>query len=77
MPTRKHAVIKKVLRGLFGDKSLEIPVLYGGSVNLENCEELAVCPHIDGLFVGRSAWDADNFNKLIRKAMAVYKKGRL
>jgi triosephosphate isomerase len=73
----KHAVIKKVLRELFGEKALNIPVLYGGSVNVENCGELAACPHIDGLFVGRSAWDADNFNRLIRKAMKEYKKGRL
>lgn len=73
----KHAVIKKVLRELFGEKSLEIPVLYGGSVNVENCEELAACTHIDGLFVGRSAWDADNFNVLIRKAMKVYFKSRV
>ena len=65
----KHAVIKSVLNGLFGEKSAEIPVLYGGSVNLENCEELSACPHIDGLFVGRCAWDADRFNKLIRMAL--------
>jgi triosephosphate isomerase len=73
----KHAVIKKVLRELFGEKSLEIPVLYGGSVNMENCEELSACPHIDGLFVGRSAWDADNFNQLIRKAIVSHNKGKL
>ncbi len=73
----KHTVIKKVLQNLFGEKSRAIPVLYGGSVNLENCEELAACPYIDGLFVGRSAWDADNFNRLMRKAMAVYFKSRL
>lgn len=65
----KHAVMKKVLSGLFGAEAAKIPVLYGGSVNLENCEELSACPHIDGLFVGRAAWDADRFNKLIRMAI--------
>ena len=32
------------------------PVLYGGSVNPGNAAELIACPHIDGLFIGRSAW---------------------
>ncbi|MGO7353099.1 triose-phosphate isomerase, partial [Rhizobium ruizarguesonis] len=32
-----------------------IPCLYGGSVNPQNCEELIFSPHIDGLFIGRSA----------------------
>jgi len=73
----KHAVIKKVLHELFGGDSLKIPVLYGGSVNVENCGELSECTHIDGLFVGRSAWDAENFNKLIRKAIVAHKKGKL
>lgn len=35
-----------------------LPVLYGGSVNPQNCVALATRSHIDGLFIGRSAWDA-------------------
>lgn len=38
-----------------------IPCLYGGSVNADNCTELAGCPHIDGLFIGRSAWDVTDY----------------
>jgi L-erythrulose 1-phosphate isomerase len=34
-----------------------VPCLYGGSVNPGNCAELIACPHVDGLFIGRSAWD--------------------
>jgi Triosephosphate isomerase len=63
---KKHGVIKKVLFELFGEDSAAVPVLYGGSVNPQNCRELSECPAIDGLFVGRSAWDADRFNQLIR-----------
>lgn len=33
-------------------------VLYGGSVNPDNCAELASMPNIGGLFIGRSAWQA-------------------
>ena len=47
-------------------------MLYGGSVNLGNAESLIVQPSIDGLFVGRAAWDADAFDKLIRDAIKVY-----
>lgn len=36
----------------------ELPVLYGGSVNPNNCCNLARQSHIDGLFIGRSAWNA-------------------
>ncbi|MEI6100322.1 MAG: triose-phosphate isomerase [Eubacteriales bacterium] len=72
----KHAVIKKVLDGLFGSAAAKIPVLYGGSVNLENCEELSDCQYIDGLFVGRAAWDADRFNHMIRMAIPRFRAKR-
>ena len=62
-----HVVIKEQLIELFGKEiAAKIPVLYGGSVNINNCVELSHQKDIDGLFIGRSAWDADNFNKIIR-----------
>lgn len=67
-----HKVIKATLEELFGEAGKEIPVLYGGSVNPGNANELIVQPSIDGLFVGRSAWNAEAFNKLIREAKATY-----
>lgn len=65
----KQAIIKQCLFELFGSDSEKIPVLYGGSVNPENAENLIAQPHIDGLFVGRSAWNARNFHALIAKAL--------
>ena len=65
---RMHVEIKKCLLELFGEAGEKIPVLYGGSVNPGNAEELIVQPSVDGLFVGRSAWQADKFNDLIRMA---------
>jgi len=65
----KHKIIKDTLQELFGDHAIKIPVLYGGSVNPGNANELITEEHIDGLFVGRSAWDADKFNDLIRQIM--------
>ena len=67
-----HKEIKTALYEIFGEKAEEIPVLYGGSVNPGNAESLIVQPSIDGLFVGRAAWDADKFNTLMRDAMKVY-----
>ncbi len=66
----KHRVIKDTLISLYGDEiGSDIPVLYGGSVNNQNAEELIEMPHIDGLFIGRSAWQAENFNNIIRSVM--------
>ncbi len=48
-----------------------VPCLYGGSVNPQNCEELIVCPHIDGLFIGRSAWDVRGYLDILAKCAAV------
>lgn len=68
-----HAVIRDTVKEMFGEEAgSAIPLLYGGSVNRENAVELAVVPNIDGLFIGRSAWDAENFNLLIRDVLKVW-----
>jgi triosephosphate isomerase len=48
-----------------------IPCLYGGSVNAGNCEELVACPHVDGLFIGRSAWAVEGYLDILAKCAAV------
>lgn len=47
-----------------------IPCLYGGSVNPQNCAELIACPHIDGLFIGRSAWSLDGYLDILSRVSA-------
>lgn len=47
-----------------------IPCLYGGSVNADNCEELISCPHVDGLFIGRSAWKIEGYLDILEKCAA-------
>ncbi|MBY3468691.1 triose-phosphate isomerase [Rhizobium laguerreae] len=44
-----------------------VPCLYGGSVNPDNCEELISCPHVDGLFIGRSAWKVEGYLDILAK----------
>ena len=47
-----------------------IPCLYGGSVNPGNCGELISCPHIDGLFIGRSAWNVEGYLDILARCAA-------
>lgn len=69
-----HRLIKECLEELFGEEAKQIPVLYGGSVHPGNAEALIIQPSIDGLFTGRSAWQADDFNLLIRSSLLTYQK---
>jgi triosephosphate isomerase len=58
----QHLHIKRLTREICGS---ELPVLYGGSVNLENCRALIAEPKIDGLFIGRAAWQVTGFLDII------------
>ena len=49
-----------------------VPILYGGSVTRENCAAYASLG-IDGLFVGRAAWQAGEFLDVLERSLAVYK----
>lgn len=66
-----HKEIRDILIEILGEKAKEIPILYGGSVNNDNFSDLIDKDEVNGLFIGRSAWDADNFTKIIK---AVYKQ---
>jgi triosephosphate isomerase len=70
----KHRLIRDTVKELYGAAGAEIPVLYGGSVNNTNAVELIQMKNIDGLFIGRSAWEADNFNAIIRSVLPVFKQ---
>ena len=65
------AVIRDELSIQFGTTlAKQIPIIYGGSVNIENAASLLTLPEINGLFIGRSAWDAKNFSKIIHKVLS-------
>ena len=70
---KSHRMIKDVLEELYPNKGEGVPVLYGGSVNMENARQLIVQPSIDGLFIGRTAWDADRFASLIGEVLPLWK----
>lgn len=64
----RHDEIVTVAADVLGRK---VPCLYGGSVNPDNCEELISCDHVDGLFIGRSAWDVAGYLNILSKCSAV------
>ncbi|WP_086307421.1 triose-phosphate isomerase [Campylobacter devanensis] len=43
------------------------PLLYGGSVNLSNIEQIKAIKSCDGVLVGTASWDADKFLEIIKK----------
>lgn len=63
----RQAEIIAVAQDMLGRR---MPCLYGGSVNAGNCEELITCPHIDGLFIGRSAWKVEGYLDILARCAA-------
>ncbi|WP_461169656.1 triose-phosphate isomerase [Arthrobacter sp. Z1-15] len=56
------------LAGSFGQHTAGL--LYGGSVAEDNAAALLGIPHVDGLFIGRAAWEADGYLRLLETAAA-------
>jgi triosephosphate isomerase len=46
---------------------LKTPLLYGGSVKLENIAEICEIENVDGALIGTASWDVDNFIKMINQ----------
>jgi triosephosphate isomerase len=70
--TPDYANSRQALIGEVASRMLSAPppVLYGGSVNPDNATELTRQPNIDGLFVGRSAWQAQGYVDIMRRVAA-------
>lgn len=61
-----HEHIRRVLVGLFGASGGRIRILYGGSVNESNFESYLDQREVDGLFIGRAAWDISSFRRILK-----------
>ena len=66
----RQAEIIAVAQDVLGRK---VPCLYGGSVNPGNCQQLISSPNIDGLFIGRAAWNVDGYLDILRKCAETLK----
>ena len=64
----RHAAIKQTARSVTGRI---LPCLYGGSVDRHNCQSLIQCANVDGLFIGRAAWDVESFLDIVNLCRAV------
>jgi L-erythrulose 1-phosphate isomerase len=63
---RMHDHIRKVLAEAFGTAGEEVPILFGGSVNFGNAIAYLESKNVDGLFIGRSAWDLQKFDPILK-----------
>jgi L-erythrulose 1-phosphate isomerase len=69
-----HFIIRQTISELFPENGPQVPILYGGSVNPDNAADLLRQPYTDGLFIGRTAWDAERFAALIHKVYPVWQQ---
>jgi len=65
------ANIRRTLHQQFGAAGDGVPILYGGSVNAQNCGAYAHLPECAGLGVGRAAWQAESFINVLQHALRV------
>lgn len=63
-----HATIREITGSIFAQDSELIRIIYGGSVNGGNIEELLHMENIDGALIGGAGLDADSFVKIVKIA---------
>lgn len=69
----KH--IRKTIKKIYSEKiSDAIQILYGGSLNSENVENIIVQSDIDGGLIGGASLKADKFYEIINKVDKIIKK---
>lgn len=62
-----HKRLRHVLIELVGEEQARrVPLLYGGSVSLDNAARYTALSDVDGVFIGRSAWDPSGLEAIIR-----------
>ena len=68
MAQETHQFIRQFLAQADEIVATKVPLLYGGSVNASNCEELFAQPDIDGGLIGGASLQADQFKKICSAA---------
>jgi triosephosphate isomerase len=65
--------IRQILVDCSGEEiGKKIPILYGGSVSVDNAVAFLREPNIDGLFLGRSGWEVGSFLEIIRQVQQAF-----
>lgn len=63
-----HGAIRKRLLSIYGEEGAGIRILYGGSVNAKNADELLAVDEVGGALVGGASLTADNFLPIVLAA---------
>lgn len=63
-----HRAIRARLLAIYGDEGTAIRILYGGSVNAKNAEELLGADEVGGALVGGASLTADSFLPIVLAA---------
>ncbi len=63
-----HRAIRARLLAIYGDEGAAIRILYGGSVNAKNAEELLGADQVGGALVGGASLTADSFLAIVLAA---------
>jgi len=64
MAQETHQFIRKFLASVNAKIADKVPLLYGGSVNASNCEELFAQPDIDGGLIGGASLKIEQFKEI-------------
>ena len=65
---KTHDWIRNELKTHFSDQFLNIPILYGGSLNDKNCDEILKISNVNGGLVGGASLVSSKFKKIIDSA---------
>ena len=60
-----HDCIRKIMHSLFGNNGQDVPILYGGSVDIENAMPLINTDGVDGFLIGGASLSEESFCKII------------
>jgi len=63
-----HALIRRLVRAMYGNVADGTRIQYGGSVKASNVKELMSCRDIDGALVGGASLKAGDFSDLLHNA---------
>ncbi len=68
-----HAFIREELLRELGGGARDIPILYGGSVRVDNCAEVFGIPHVAGALIGGASLVPDEFLAIVEACGALSK----
>lgn len=61
-----HVAIRAELQSIAGEHGIAVPILYGGSVNMQNVRALLDADGVDGVLVGGASLDAEGWASIVR-----------